>query len=404
MGRTFPLLKRVGLGVIAALVLSLLAPLGLTQAAPPPAAERSPLTLKSASYELMEAESGQVLLSHRPDEKRHPASVTKMMTLLVAYEALQKGQFKLSNPVTASEAAASMGGTRIFLSPGETFTLGDLLKSVAVGSANDASVAVAEHIGGSEAAFVERMNQRSKELGMNHTHWVNVTGLDAPEHLTTAHDLALLSREIVLHHPEIMELTKIYMDQLPTPNRKKGPFFELVNRNKLVRFYSGADGLKTGWTSGSGYCISATAKREGVRLIAVIMGAPDAKTRMAESTALLNYGFAQLQSVTVAPAGQEMAKVPVRRGMPTVVSVVPERPLQVAILKGQAKQVKVDTRLPARLEAPVTKGQAVGELVASLDGKELGRVRLITAQPVEKLSVWGNIGQSLKRMLHLGGS
>ena len=249
------------------------------------------LEISAPSAILMEASTGQVVYEKNPDEERPPASVTKIMTLLLIFDALETGQISLEDTVTTSEYAASMGGSQVFLEPGETQTVDTLIKCIAVASANDACVAMAEHIAGSEEEFVNQMNERAKELGMDHTHFVNCNGLDADGHLTTARDISLMSRELIRLYPQIRDYAMIWMENITHTTKKGSSEFGLTNTNKLVRHYEYTTGLKTGSTSQAGFCISATAEKNGMELIAVIMAAETSRDRTKDAIALLNYGF-----------------------------------------------------------------------------------------------------------------
>ena len=251
----------------------------------------SGLEISAPSAILMEASTGQVVYEKNPDEERPPASVTKIMTLLLIFDALETGQISLEDTVTTSEYAASMGGSQVFLEPGETQTVDTLIKCIAVASANDACVAMAEHIAGSEEEFVNQMNERAKELGMDHTHFVNCNGLDADGHLTTARDISLMSRELIRLYPQIRDYAMIWMENITHTTKKGSSEFGLTNTNKLVRHYEYTTGLKTGSTSQAGFCISATAEKNGMELIAVIMAAETSRDRTKDAIALLNYGF-----------------------------------------------------------------------------------------------------------------
>ncbi len=351
-------------------------------------AKNPPIEIKSPSAVLMEARSGRVLYAKNPHERRNPASVTKIMTLIIAFDAIRAGKVKPSDEVVISEEAAKQIGTIIFADTGETFSLADLLRSVAVGSANDAAVAVAEHVAGSVEAFVELMNAKAKELGMHDTQFRNPTGLSAEGHFTSAYDIALMSRYAVNQYPELVKLTAIYGDELKVPWRRNGPVFQLWNNNKLLTWYPGADGLKTGWTEAAGYCLAATAKRKGVRMISVIMGAESWKIRNAEAAKLLDHGFSNYTAVELAPKEKAVGKIRVVRGKQREVSVVPRDLFAVSVAKGEEKKVRMETRLELRVEAPVRAGQKVGEAVALLDGKAIARVDLVTAQAVPKANLW----------------
>ncbi|MEA4822586.1 MAG: D-alanyl-D-alanine carboxypeptidase family protein [Clostridiaceae bacterium] len=336
----------------------------------------APPEIVAPSAILMDAAGGHILYEKNAHEKLHPASVTKIMSLLLIMEAMDEGLITTETMVTASEHAASMGGSQIFLEPGEKMTLDDLLKAVAVSSANDACVAIGEHIAGSEEGFVERMNQRASELGMVDTHFANCTGLDANGHMTTAYDIALMSREL-LKHDKIRDYTTIWMDTV------RNGEFGLSNTNKLVRFYDGTTGLKTGFTSSAGYCVSATARREGMELISVIMKAETSPKRNADASALLNFGFANYALVTpeefTAPA-----PIPVKLGVcETVETKIAGNGTFVAE-KGSVKRMERTITLSETLTAPVEEGQIVGSYVVTLDGEEQVRIPIVAAASVEK--------------------
>ena len=285
---------------ILAVVLSVILCTGTVCAMPPDgkvlqeeveSEKKNELELTAQSAVLMEASTGKIIYEKQKEEERPPASVTKVMTMLLILDAVEDGKIKLEDEVTVSEYAASMGGSQVFLEPGEVQTVDTMLKCIAVASANDACVAMSEYISGSEEAFVEQMNARAKGLGMEHTHFVNCNGLDADGHLTTAYDIALMSRELITKHPEIEKYSMIWMENITHKTNKGTSEFGLSNTNKLVRHYPYATGLKTGSTSKAKFCISATARKDGMDLIAVIMAAPDSKMRVKDATTLLNYGF-----------------------------------------------------------------------------------------------------------------
>ena len=371
--------------------------------APKPAAPagKDPLALQSPAAVLMDAASGRVLYAKDEHARRSPASITKLMTMLLTYEALRAGRVKPDDPVVTSAEAVSMGGTQIYLEDGETLSLRDMLRAVAIASANDAAVALAEHLGGSHEQFVNLMNEKARELGMNDTQFRNSTGLDADGHFSSAYDIALLSRHLAVYFPEALELTKIYQDKLELPHRRKDKVFALDNRNKLVLFYQGADGLKTGFTGTSGYCLAATARRGETRMVAVIMGAADPKLRQAETIKLLNYGFANYRTVVLAPADKAVAQVKVRRGRQEAVAAVPRAAFGVSIAKGEEGKVQMRVDLQP-LEAPVARGAVIGHLVASLDGRELSRMDLVAATAVARATPWSSITGTLNRLFDLG--
>ena len=334
---------------------------------------------------LMDIGTGTVLYEQNAHEKLAPASVTKVMTMLLIMEAIDSGKIGWDDTVTASEAAAAKGGSQVYLKVGETMTVTDMVKSIAVSSANDCACAMAEHIAGSEAGFVQLMNQRAKELGMNDTNFVNCTGLDddpaAKEHVTSAYDIAIMSRELMKNHPDIQKFTTIWMDTV------RNGAFGLANTNKLVRFYPGATGLKTGFTSGAGYCLSATAQRDGLGLIAVVMGCESSQQRFAACKQMLDYGFANFAQVE--PEVTE-GTVPVRLGKKDSVKAVPAEPVQLLIDKAQSNQVQVQTVLEESVAAPVSKGQRLGTLTVKVGEQVLLQVPMVAQEGVEKLT-WSDL-------------
>ena len=346
---------------------------------------------------LMEASTGTVLFEKDADLPLAPASVTKVMTMLLIMEAVDSGAIHWEDAVTASASAAAKGGSQVYLKEGETMTVRDMLKSIAVSSANDCACAMAEHIAGSEEAFVERMNQRARELGMEHTHFVNCTGLDdgpeAAEHKTTARDIAVMSRELLTKHPHIREFTTIWMDTI------RNGAFGLSNTNKLVRFYPGATGLKTGFTASAMYCLSATAERDGMELIAVVMGAPSSAARFTSCKQLLDYGFAGWG--VYAPELPEDTAVPVRLGRSeTVGAALSAGPLLVE--KGKLSSIRTETVLEEELPAPVAEGQTLGTFRVWAGEELLAELPLTAESSVEKLR-WVDIFLDLLKKTAFGG-
>lgn len=353
------------------------------------------LPVEAQAALLMEKTTGQVLYAKNEHEQLEPASVTKVMTLLLAMEALDEGRIRYDDTVTVSAYAASIGGSRVFLSEGEQITVEDLFKAICVASGNDASVAMAEHIAGVTELFVEQMNARAKQLGMNDTHFVNCTGLPAEGHVTSAWDIALMSRELILHHPDIRRFTTIWMDTL------RGGSFQLSNTNKLIRFYDGATGLKTGSTDAAGFCISATAERDGMELIAVIMKGQTADKRNTDAKTLLNYGFSTYALAEIAPQ-EPLAPVPVRLGAEDAVQPVLPSGSTLLVEKTKAGQLTQSVELPAEVEAPVAAGQALGTLTVRAGDEVLLELPLQAEQAVEKLS-WGGMLTRLLRCAFLAG-
>ena len=357
-------------------------------------AQAAPLEVTAKSALLMDAATGTVLFEQNSHEALAPASVTKVMTMLLIMEAIADGRIGWDDTVTASAAAAAKGGSQIYLKEGETMSVTDMLKSIAVSSANDCACAMAEHLAGSENAFVDNMNRRAKELGMNDTNFVNCTGLDddpnAAEHKTSAHDIALMSRELITNHPEIKKFTTIWMDTV------RGGSFGLSNTNKLVRFYNGATGLKTGFTRAAGYCLSATATRDGMELIAVVMGCTTSQERFAACKALLDYGFSNYALVN--PQLSEPASVPVKLGVAdTVQAVLPEQ-IPMLVEKGQKNLITTQVTLDESVDAPVSKGQRLGTMTVYAGEQVLQQIPLVAEASVEKLT-WGQVFMKLLKYL-----
>ena len=330
---------------------------------------------------LMEAETGRILYAKNPDEALPPASVTKVMTLLLVMEAVDSGKIKLDDMVTASEHAASMGGSQIYLKVGEQMSVEDMIKSVVISSANDAACALAEFVSGSEESFVKAMNARAKELGMENTNFENTNGLDdtAQNHVISAKDIAIMSRELI-KHPKILEYSSIWMDTI------RDGAFGLTNTNRLVRFYKGCTGLKTGSTSKAGFCISATAERDGMSLICVIMGAPTRDVRNAAATSLLDWGFANYGKFSYDSG--EFENIKVIGGVSD--SIKAKHDMFSCILeKDGLSKVQFNIELPENISAPVKTGDVIGKIVFTLDGKEIGKVDICAAEDVDKISFLG---------------
>lgn len=335
--------------------------------------------LSAQSAILIEPESGKVLYERNADERRYPASVTKVMTLLLVFEALDSGRLKMDDTVTASEYASSMGGSQIFLSPGEKMSAEDMIKSVIIASANDAATALAEHIAGSEDAFVALMNKRASELGMVNTHFENVSGLDdtANDHKTTARDIAIMSRELIVNHPKVLEYSGIWMDTV------RDGAFGLTNTNRLIRFYSGATGLKTGSTAKAGFCISASAERNGMKLIAVIMGAPNRDARNADAKALLDFGFSNYE--VYRSDGGIIEHISVKGGDASEFTA--EYPSACFLLeKGNGARVHKEIVIDEVFVAPVKEDSPVGKVYYTLDGEKIGECNIISREKVDKIS------------------
>lgn len=343
--------------------------------------EAEVMEIPARSSILMDAASGRVLFEQNADEPMPPASITKIMTLLLTFEALESGTLQPGQMVVASENAASMGGTQIWLEPGEEMALEDVIKATAVNSANDAAMALAEAVAGSETVFVQMMNDRAAELGMKNTHFVNPTGLDADGHLSTARDIALMSRAL-MEHEEALAYTSIWMDSL------RGGETALVNTNKLVRFYSGCVGLKTGTTDGAGSCLSAAATRNGLSLIAVSMGSDTSAERFTACRTLLDYGFSAFESYVPEVLPEELTPVKVSKGVASEVPIVCGEVSPVLIPKGRGGDVQKKLTLEAEAEAPVQQGQVMGKAVFTLDGEVLYEMTITAAETVGQMDFW----------------
>ncbi|MFR2149293.1 MAG: serine hydrolase [Christensenellales bacterium] len=343
---------------LAALVTALLLLPGIAQADEPPMKAEAPITLTSPSAILCEASTGQVIFEKNADERRPVASVNKVMTILLTLEAVDEGRVSLEDQVTVSPRAASMGGSQAFLDAGERYKLSELLKTVIVASANDSAVALAEHLAGTEESFVRLMNARAEELGLTNTHYANCTGLPAQEHYTTARDVAKLSAQLDLH-PIYYRYSTIWMDEI---KHRGGRVTSLTNTNRLIRFYPGCDGYKTGSTNEARYCVSATAKKEGMRLIAVVLGTPAGQTRFDEARAMLEYGFANVQLVTPIAQGQALdMTVPVRLGGRDEVSVLSGGTCSLLERRGEKNALSLEAALVERVNAPVYAGDVLGK-------------------------------------------
>ena len=375
----------------------LLAALALAAAVPPSGAALadSGLNLSCASCVLMEKETGTILLEENSHEKLEPASVTKIMTLLLVMEAVDSGRIALEDPVSVSAYAAGMGGSQVYLEEGEQMSVSEMLKCVTVVSGNDCAVALAERLAGSEGAFVAQMNQRAQELGMADTTFLNCTGLPAQGHVTSAHDIALMSRELILNHPKIRDYTTIWMDSI------RDGAFGLTNTNRLVRFYQGTTGLKTGFTSSAQYCMSATAERGGMELIAVVMKSPSTNQRFDDAKSLLDYGFANYTLVPVYPE-VPLAPIDVLLGAQPQVQPQPERDCRLLVRKGEETQVTTRLSLAENVEAPVERGQILGKLEVYVGGTLRDTIPILSSQPVDRLSIPGIFSQMLSRLLMAG--
>jgi D-alanyl-D-alanine carboxypeptidase (penicillin-binding protein 5/6) len=356
------------------------------------------LNLMSRSVVLMEPNTGQVLFSKNEHEKLSPASVTKIMTILLIYEALHQGKIKFNDTVTISEHAAEMGGSQVFLESGEQQSVKNLLKSIIIPSGNDASVAMAEFIGGSEENFVNLMNKKAKKLGMKNTFFLNSCGLTADGHETTAYDIALMTRELINKYPDVLDYSKIWQDKITHVTRRGESEFVLTNTNKLLKIYNGANGLKTGFTDKALFCLSATAERDGMNLIAVIMASPTAKDRFAEASKLLDYGFANYCVIYGEPTGTITGEVKIYKGKQEKVGVSIEKQAGVLVNKSSRKNLKSKFIFDKKIFAPILKNQKLGEIIYYIDNREVARSNLISTQDIAKANIFDIFSRLIRRI------
>lgn len=356
-------------------------------------AEETAIKVEARSAILMEPTSGKILYENNPHEKFAPASVTKIMTMLLTMEAVDSGKIKLSDKVTASENAKKMGGSTMLLDTGEIRTVEELLKGIAIASGNDAAVAMAEYLAGGEDAFVVKMNEKCKELGMNDTTFKNCTGLPAPGHLSCAYDIAMMSKEL-LKHPTILKYTGTYMETIS--EGRKSPI-GLVNHNKLVRFFKGCDGLKTGFTDDAKYCISATAVRDGVRMLSVIMGAPTYKVRNRDASMLLNYGFSRFEMKKLVVKDSELDKIMMGKDEDKFIICKAKDDLSIVIEKGKEAKIVKKYKLDEN-KKEYKKGQVIGQCEVYMDGVLVGKVKVYSDRNMKKAGIFENIQNNFKRL------
>lgn len=370
----------ITLFLISIFIFSIISPAVLAE-------EKNGVTLadEARSAILIERDTGTVLYDKNSNEQLPPASMTKIMTMLLIMEAIDSGKLKMDEKIRTSEYAASMGGSQVFLEPGEEMTTEEMLRAIAIGSANDASVAMAERIAGSEEAFVQQMNKKVKDLGLKNTLFQNTTGLPGENHYSTAHDMAIIAREL-LKYEAITKFTGVYESYLRENTEKK---FWLVNTNRLVRFYPGVDGLKTGFTSEAKYCLTATAEKNKMRVIAVVFGAPTSKSRNAQVTKMLDYAFSQYETHPMYERLVAIEKAKVSKGDKKTVDAVTSEPISLLTKKGESiEEVKQEIVLKKDLKAPIQKGDEIGELKLVKDGKTLVKSPLVASVQVKEASWW----------------
>lgn len=353
--------------------------------------DNSNMSFDCKSAVLMEANTGTVLYEFNADEALPPASVTKIMTLLLIMEEIEKGNLKYSDMITTSAYAASMGGSQIYLKEGEQMSAEDMIKSVVISSANDAAVALAEHICGSEEIFVQRMNEKALELGMKNTHFENTNGLDdtVSNHVTSARDIAIMSRELI-KHKDILKYSSTWMDTI------RNGSFGLTNTNRLVRFYKGATGLKTGSTAKAKFCVSATAERHGMHLICVVMGAPSSDIRNSIATQLLNWGFANYEIYT--DGAESLIPIKVNSGVENKCQII-SKGFSVVVKKGEAKKIKKFIQLPDNISAPIAHGDQIGYIEYKIQNKTIGKSAILSTESIEKIDFWGLFVRILSKFL-----
>jgi D-alanyl-D-alanine carboxypeptidase (penicillin-binding protein 5/6) len=387
------MLKKWFITIVALqLIACLAAPAALAEPKKPQTVDLAP---NAKSAVLIDADTGTVIFDKNKDERLPPASITKIMTMLLVMEALDQGKITMTEKVRTSEYAASMGGSQIFLEPGEEMTVEEMLKGIAMASGNDASVAMAEKIAGSEQAFVQMMNERAQQLGMKNTHFVNPNGLPVADHYTSAFDIAVMTREL-LKHEEITKFTGAYQDYLRKDTEK--PFW-LVNTNKLVRFYPGADGVKTGYTSEAKFCLSATAKRDGLRVIAVVLGEPDTKTRNAEVTHLFDFAFSQYTSFPIYKTGDPIGTFKVSKGAVPELPIVAKHPYSLLLKKGEAAQgIRHEVRFNEAVKAPIAFGQQIGKIVVYKGDTAIAEFPIESPADVARAGWWKLFKRSMSNM------
>lgn len=367
------------------------------------AEENNAMDITAQSAVLIENSSGRILYEKEKDKELIPASITKIMTLLLIFEALEKGQIHLEDSVSVSEYAASMGGSQVFLEPGETQTVDTMIKCISVASANDAAVAMAEYVAGSEQAFVDQMNQKAKDLGMKHTHFMNCNGLDdsiESGHYSSAYDVALMSRALISGYPQISHYSTIWMDEITHSTKKGDTQFGLSNTNKLIRTYQGITGLKTGSTSKAKYCLSATASRAAVSLTAVVMAAPDPKIRFNQAASLLDYGFANCTGFEDQTTALKLPAIPVENGVSETVIPYISKDFSYTLCKGESgDQIKRRIEYKKKLTAPIRKGDMVGRVVYTMNDQTLEEIPIYAVKKVPKAAYTDCLEKLMKRWL-----
>lgn len=384
----FRWMRRVAIPIICIALAALAAPAYSFGEGVPETSSQPDLAVTAKGAVLLDAGSGTFLYEKNGHEKLPPASITKIMTMLLVLEAAERGQIGLEDLVTISERAASMGGSQMYMETGEQQTVGTLLAGMAIASANDACVACAEYVGGTEEIFVEMMNKRAKELGMEDTHFVNTNGLPAPEHYTSAYDIGLMSRELLKHEQTRDWFTTWQSTVLVGKKDKKQTELGLTNTNRLIKLYPGANGIKTGFTQEAGYCLAGSATKGDLTLVSVVLGCDSTKNRWGESIRLLDYGFATYDSAKVAAKGEAMGSVGIEKGNPSFINAVTEEDISLLVKKGEAGKVTRAAIFFDKLSAPIAKGDPVGELVVYKEEKEIARYPLVAESGIERAGLF----------------
>ena len=358
------------------------------------------MQIESTSAVLIEGSTGEIIYEKNKDERLHPASITKIMTMLLIFEAIDEGRFKLDDEVTVSEHAASLGGSQVYLEPGEIQTVETMIKCIAIASANDASVAMSEFVAGTEEEFIRRMNERAKELGMENTNFVNSYGLDADNHYSSAYDVALMSKELISKFPQISDYSTIWMENIIHSTKKGESEFGLTNTNRLVRFYDGITGLKTGSTGLAKYCLSATANRDGMNLISVILAAPSTKIRFNEAAKLLDYGFSNCSLYKDNNENLNIDPIFIKKGVKEELIYKTNEEFSYLLMRDtNPENIKKEVRIQEEIEAPINENDQIGEVVYSIDNKKIGSVDIVAGETIDKAKYSNRLNQAFSNFI-----
>lgn len=358
------------------------------------------MQIESTSAVLIEGSTGEIIYEKNKDERLHPASITKIMTMLLIFEAIDEGRFKLDDEVTVSEHAASLGGSQVYLEPGEIQTVETMIKCIAIASANDASVAMSEFVAGTEEEFIRRMNERAKELGMENTNFVNSYGLDADNHYSSAYDVALMSKELISKFPQISDYSTIWMENIIHSTKKGESEFGLTNTNRLVRFYDGITGLKTGSTGLAKYCLSATANRDGMNLISVILAAPSTKIRFNEAAKLLDYGFSNCSLYKDNNENLNIGPIFIKKGVKEELIYKTNEEFSYLLMRDtNPENIKKEVRIQEEIEAPINENDQIGEVVYSIDNKKIGSVDIVAGETIDKAKYSNRLNQAFSNFI-----